>query len=330
MTLEQLSGASNRSLLLVHGRDFKPGADAYMDLSVAALRAGIARDYPEQLDAFDAVNKHLAYYGDLNAEVLTACGKTYDRDLDIGDRRNALKVLTAIEQRKHFGTRQYDQLPGKSAVPEFVADVVAPVLGSIGLSVPLLGKIAPDFAAYFDTSKDFATRARDQVRTSLCDLLDKGERIFLIAHGTGSVIVYDVLWELSHDDELKARYGDKKIELWMTLGSPLGDRAIQGYLHGAKEGAANRFPSNVIAWHNLAAEDDYICHDNTLADDFRHMLKQRIVSAVHDYLVFNLAVRYGRSNPHSSVGYYIHPRTSKIISDWLLADESVSSPKYTF
>jgi len=330
MTLEQLTGPSNRSLLLVHGRDFKPGADAYMDLSLAALRAGIARDYPEQLDAFDAVNKHLAYYGDLNAEVLTAGGKTYDVGLDIGDRQNSLKLLKAIEQRKHFGTRQYDQLPGKSAVPEFVADVVAPVLGSIGLSVPLLGKIAPDFAAYFDTNKDFAARAREQVRTSLCDLLDNGERILLIAHGTGSVIVYDVLWELSHDDALKARYGDKKIELWMTLGSPLGDRAIQGYLYGAKEGAASRFPSNVIAWHNLAAEDDYICHDNTLADDFRHMLKQRVVSAVQDYLVFNLAVRYGRSNPHSSVGYYIHPRTSKIISDWLLADASVSSPKYTF
>ncbi len=330
MTLEKLSGPSNRSLLLVHGRDFKPGADAYMDLSTAALRAGIARDYPEQLDAFDAVNKHLAYYGDLNAEILNARGKSYDVGLDIGDRRNALNVLKAVELRKHFGIRQYDQLPGKSAVPEFVADVVAPVLGSIGLSVPLLGKVAPDFAAYFDTKQDFAARAREQVRTSLCELLDSGERILLIAHGTGSVIAYDVLWELSHDNELKARYGDNKIELWMTLGSPLGDSAIQRHLHGAKEESGSKFPSNVIAWHNVAAEDDYICHDNTLADDFKLMLKQRVVSVVHDYLVFNLAVRYGRSNPHSSVGYYIHPRASKIISDWLLADDSVSSPKYTF
>ena len=174
MTLEHLGGPSNRSLLLVHGRDFKPGADAYMDLSMAALRAGIARDYPERLDGFDAVNKHLAYYGDLNADILKSRGSTYDVGLDIGDRRNALKALKAVALRKHFGIRQYDKLPGKSAVPEFVADVIAPVLGSIGLSVPLLGKVAPDFAAYFDSGQDFAERARKRVRSALCDLLDRG------------------------------------------------------------------------------------------------------------------------------------------------------------
>ncbi|MCH8136156.1 MAG: hypothetical protein IIB77_09295 [Proteobacteria bacterium] len=44
---------------------------------------------------------------------------------------------------------------------------------------------------------------------------------------------------------------------------------------------------------------------------------QRLVSAITDYRVFNLALRYGRSNPHSSIGYYIHPRVSKIIADWM-------------
>jgi hypothetical protein len=44
---------------------------------------------------------------------------------------------------------------------------------------------------------------------------------------------------------------------------------------------------------------------------------QKQISAVHDYRVFNLAVRYGKSNPHSSIGYYIHPRLAKIIADWL-------------
>ncbi|MDH5241120.1 MAG: hypothetical protein OEW73_10080, partial [Gammaproteobacteria bacterium] len=77
-------------------------------------------------------------------------------------------------------------------------------------------------------------------------------------------------------------------------------------------------------------EDDYTCHDNTLADDFKMMLKQRVVSAVHDYRIFNLAVRYGRSNPHSSIGYYIHPRVSKILADWLQDTSVVATPKYTF
>ena len=158
---------------------------------------------------------------------------------------------------------------------------------------------------------------RARLRNELGELMDRGDRILLITHGTGSVIAYDVLWEMSHDDDLKEQYGSSKVEMWLTLGSPLGDRNIQKRLAGAKEHSASKFPANVISWHNVSAEDDYICHDNTLADDFKKMLQQRQVSAVHDYRVFNLAVRYGQSNPHSSVGYYIHPRVSKIIADWL-------------
>jgi len=317
MTLNELSGPSNRSLLLVHGRDFKPGCDNYMDLSTTALRAGVERDYPQQLDGFDAVRKHIAWYGDLSEEILRDHGKKYDVELDIGDRRNALHALRQIKERKRFGVGQYDRLPGKSAIPEFIADVAAPVLGSVGLAMPLLGTVAADFAAYFNTQLDFATKVRERVRAELCGIMDRGDRILLITHGTGSVIAYDVLWQISQDPDLKERYGDKKIESWLTLGSPLGDRNVRKRLFGAKEKTDSRFPANVISWHNVAAEDDYTCHDDTLADDYKNMLKQRLVSAVNDYRVFNLAVRYGTSNPHSSVGYYIHPRTTKIIADWL-------------
>ncbi len=317
LTMDELGGPSNRCLLLVHGRDFKPGRNNYLDLSVAALRAGIERDYPLQLDAFNAVQKHLAWYGDLSEEVLRARGKHYDLELDVGDRQNALSALRQIKPRKRFGIRYYDRLPGKSAVPEFIAGVAAPVLGSVGLAMPLLSRVAADFAAYFDGKQDFATKVRERVRALLCAAMDRDDRILLLAHGTGSVIVYDVLCQLSHDPELKEQYGDKKVEVLLTMGSPLGDKSIQKRLYRAKEKTDCRFPANVISWHNVSAEDDYTCHDNTLADDFKVMLKQHLVSAVHDYQVYNLAVRYGKSNPHSSVGYYIHPRTAKIVADWL-------------
>lgn len=330
MTLDELSGPSNRSLLLVHGRDFKPGRELYMDVSMAALRAGLERDYPAQLESFDVLQKHIAWYGDLSAEILLGRGKTYDGDLDIGDRRNALNTLRQITPRKRFGIRLYDKLPGKSAIPEFVADVSAPVLGAIGMTMPLLSSVARDFAAYLDPKSDFADKVRERVRTELCELMDRDDRIMLITHGTGSVVAYDVLWQLSHDPELKEQYGEKKVELWLTLGSPLGDRNVRKRLCGAKEKSENRFPTNVISWHNVAAEDDYTCHDNTLADDYKKMLKQRLVSAVHDYCVFNLTVRYGKSNPHSSVGYYIHPRTSKILADWMQSSDMKVAPKYTF
>jgi hypothetical protein len=72
-----------------------------------------------------------------------------------------------------------------------------------------------------------------------------------------------------------------------------------------------------VSWHNVSAEDDYISHDNTVADDFKRMLKQKQVSCIRDYTIYNLTVRYGKSNPHSSVGYLIHPRIAQIISEWL-------------
>jgi len=330
MTLDAMSGESNRSLLLVHGRDFKPSAEVHMDLSIAALRSGIERDCPDLLDSFDAVNKRTAWYGDLNAEILKARGKHYDEKLDIGDRQHVLTTLREIKARKRFGIRQYDQLPGKSAIPEAVVDIAAPVAGVIGLSGPMIKSEMKDFARYFDRKSDYATKVRERLRDQLCSLMDSGSRIVLLSHGTGSVVAYDVLWQLSHDPEFKDKYGDKKVELWITLGAPLGDTNIRKRLLGAKEKAAAKFPLNVIAWHNVAAEDDYICHDNTMADDFKMMLQQRIISSVDDYRIFNLAVRYGKSNPHSSIGYYIHPRISKILANWLRTDAAHSTPKYSF
>ena len=291
-----------------------------MDLSMAALRSGIERDCPNLLDSFDAVTKSAAWYGDLNAEILQAHGKQYDETLDIGDRQNVLATLREVKARKRFGIRQYDQLPGKSALREAVVGVAAPVLGAVGLSGPMIKSVSRDFAQYFDRKSDYAPKIRERLKDRLCELMDRGDRIVLLSHGTGSVVAYDVLWQLSHDPGLKEKYGDRKVELWVTLGAPLGDTNIRKRLLGAKEKAAAKFPLNVIAWHNVAAEDDYTCHDNTMADDFKMMLKQRIVSAVHDHRIFNLAVRYGKSNPHSSIGYYIHPRTSKILADWLRAD----------
>lgn len=330
MTLDELSGPDNRSLLLVHGRDFKPAEHDYMDISMAALRAGIERDYPDMLEAFAAVNKSLGWYGDLNNEVLLRRGKSYDEGLDLGDRRNALAKLRAINARKKFGIRQYDCLPGKTALPEAIASVVAPLAGSIGLVAPLVNAVSKDFARYLDHKADFAMQARERVRTRLCELLDRGDRVVLLAHGTGGAVAWDVLWQLSHDPDLKPQYADKKVEMLVTLGTPLGNGSIRRRLLGAKQKQEMRYPTNVISWHNVSAEDDYTCYDNTLADDFKAMMKKKLISMVDDHQVFNLAIRYGKSNPHSSVGYFIHPRVSKILADWLRSSHTEPSPKYTF
>ena len=317
-----------RSILVVHGRDFKPAEDQLMDVIAAALRAGVERDYPDCLAAFDNVSRSMAYYGDLTNKLLEAHGKHYDTNLDIGDRGNALNSLRRISARKRFNIRQYDRLPGKSPLPEFIADVAAPILGAIGLTMPLISCVSKDFCEYLAGKTDYAAQVRERVRSKLCELLDRGDRVLLMTHGTGCAIAYDVLWQLSHDPEYADDYGDAKIDTWLTMGAPLGDNHIRKRLLGARNGSESCYPANVISWYNVSAEEDYTCHDPTLADDFKKMMEQRIVSSLHDFRIYNFAIRYGKSNPHSSGGYFIHPRVSKIIVDWIQATQLDTSPKY--
>ena len=154
----------NKSLLLIHGRDFKPAAETYLELSVAALRTGLVRDYPDCIGCFDELPVDLAWYGDLNAEILLAKGESYDEELDVGDRRNALQALSEITPRKKFGIRLYDQLPGKSALPEFFMDVGAPLMRAVGFRTPVLARLAKDVAAYYDKDSDYAEAVRQRLR----------------------------------------------------------------------------------------------------------------------------------------------------------------------
>jgi len=308
---------AGHSLLLVHGKDFKPAADSYFDFAISALAAGLARDFPDTLDEFHGLHKRLSYYGDLTNTVLSGCGKHFDEVLDIGDRRNALTQLKLLDKRKQFGVSRYDRLPGKTATREFAADILAPLLAVLGFSKPLIARFAKDIAEYWNGKSDYPSSVRSRVRESLCELLDRGDKILLLSHGSGSIVVYDVLWQLSHMEEYKEKYAGRKIDTWVTLGSPLGDSLVRRRLLGAKAKGLEKYPNNIVSWNNVAAEDDFLCHDNTLADDFKPMLKQRLISSIRDYKIYNLAVRYGKSNPHSSMGYYVHPRVTQIIVEWL-------------
>jgi hypothetical protein len=318
---------SGRTLVYVHGRHFKPPSIELLDISVAALRAGIERDYPQVMDLFHGMHKRIGYYGDIGNEFLESQGQRYDEQLDIGDRRNALQSLSAIEKRKNFGVSRYDRLPGKTAVSEFVADIALPLLAHLGLSKRIISKHAADLGEYWNRKSGFAERVRKRVRMAICDATDGDNRVMLISHGTGCIVAYDVLWQLSHDPEYKEQFEGRKVDLWLTLGAPLGDLTANRRLFGAKKNGLERYPTNVVSWHNVSAEDDYVCHDNTLADDFKEMLNQKQVSCIRDYVIYNLAVRYGKSNPHSSVGYLVHPRIAKILSEWLQQGHSAPVPK---
>ena len=44
-----------RSILIVHGGDFKPPEEVYMDEASTALREAVQRDYPDHVESFGTV-----------------------------------------------------------------------------------------------------------------------------------------------------------------------------------------------------------------------------------------------------------------------------------
>ena len=254
-----------------------------------------------------------AYYGDLTNASRGAAGKTYDEQLDLADLHNALDAMSELDNTKKFRRAGYEGLPSRSSLREFLADVSAPVLAILGLTEYALARKMPELSAYWERGGSYCRESRRRVLAPLRLALERGDQIMLISHCLGSVIAYDCLWELSHSSDTPA----KKIDTWITLGSPLGDEFVKRKLAGATQSGEQRYPSNIVNWYNIAAEDDFTCHDETVANDFKPMMQHHLISQIKDYRIYNLAVRFGRSNPHTSLGYLISPRLAKLVADWL-------------
>jgi hypothetical protein len=300
---------------MVHGGGFKPDRDSMETLWREALAVGLDRDFREAggRALLDGVRIEFAYYADLVNPLLAGVDKLPDATLDLADRRQGLAQLTALSGRKSFRRIHYEALPGKSAFGEFVADVGLPVLTALRLADPVLARRLPALAAYLSGSPEFRDACESRLLETLAPRLAGGEELLLLSHGMGSVLCYDALWRLSHDPAVPAGH----VGTWITFGTPLASEYVKRRLRGAGEPLDRRYPRRLINWFNVSAEDDYYCHDKTVADDFAAMLKARHLSRIKDYYIYNLTLRHGRSNPHSAVGYLVHPRITELVADWL-------------
>jgi hypothetical protein len=129
----------------------------------------------------------------------------------------------------------------------------------------------------------------------------------------GSVICYDTLWDLSRD-----RGADRRVDLFMTLGSPLATHVIQRGLRGAGLRGADAYPNNVTRWVNLATRGDTTALHPRLAPRFRAMLELGIVSSLEDYGDLESCFRGASGlNAHDAYGYLFQPKLAEIVGDFL-------------
>ena len=284
--------SSDRLMLMVHGAGPQPEADVLQEHWVAALRRGVERDHSKRLKAFDAAQKSMYHYAS-------------ERESDVAqtDRREALNALLALERTKDFKRREYESVPGKSALREFAMDLSAPIASAVGLGARLEALQLPELMAYWDGEAGMRAAAQglsDWLAGHLARDTARDTKVLLITHCFGTVLAYDALSQ---------REG--AVDMLLTLGSPLASNAVRKRLAGRGSGD---YPG-VNHWLNVAAEDDPVCHDKSVADDFRAMTQSG--SRIEDRVIYNLATRGGRSAPHRSMGYLVHPAVASAVAEWL-------------
>ena len=304
----------SKQIILIHGRNQKPARDDLFDIWKQAIGYGIARDYgSDALSQFEKTRISMAYYGHLSNAYLNLPEENPQ------SRYDSLKALKQFETNQ-FNLNTYESLPGVSSTGEALADLFSGILSASRLGRSAIEAVAPDMAAYWDKESYFASDVRASLLPYLIDALASGDKVMLIAHSLGTMISYDNLWKLSHYGEYRMEFGAaKKLDLFVTLGSPLGDENVKRELKGASSKGFLKYPANIRRWINIAAEDDYISHDSILGNDYEEMSRLSMLDRpIKDISrIYNLCVRNEKSNPHSSIGYLIHPKLSKIIHNWL-------------
>jgi len=174
-----------------------------------------------------------------------------------------------------------------------------------------------DLMRYRNNRNEIADRMRRMLKVPLLAASGGKNPILLIGHSMGSIIAYDALWELSY------RHGNPvDVDLFLTMGSPLGQRFIQHRIKGHEQRGRKRYPCNIEHWKNLSAVGDLTAVDPTLADDFAEMLELGLLEVIEDESLFNHFRLDGELNTHAEYGYLANEKTALTIAKWWRGHDS--------
>ena len=198
---------------------------------------------------------------------------------------------------------------------------VVSALGSLtGFSDEIISAATADMGAYLQT-RQAGSAIRDRLQRVLKPALINGHDICLVSHSMGCIVAYDVLWKFSRMSEYReVQNTGNRVNRWLTLGNPLGEPGVRDNLYDADEHEDGHFPKDIIKdWINLSAQDDFICHDPTVKDDFRDMARAGYVERIVDKKLYNLWLAGKATNPHKFYGYLDNPKFAKEVVDWVNA-----------
>jgi hypothetical protein len=255
-----------------------------------------ARWLAEHADAFVVVEWTHLFYGSYR-----------DIALDLPGIERLLGRRTPSDEDR----RELDSWPRRLKRIALVVGDALPVVGR-RLVQPAMRLQMHEATRYLRDRNRIGSAIRALVRAELEAAWAAHDRTLLIGHSLGSVISYDTLWELSNEG-VAAR-----VDLFVTMGSPLATRFIRRRLRGAGLGGVAQYPRNIRRWVNLSAHGDTTALHPRLKPYFREMLDLGLVESFEDHVDLENYFRGSIGlNAHESYGYLAQRRLAEVIGDWL-------------
>lgn len=294
---------SEQVVIFVPGKNPKPEPSSHRQLLERCLLAGV-----QNIESIVAEQMR-------DSSPLRLCDWNYDfyhEYEDLTDQMAWLEIMLAKQQANLKDKLASSSLKIKIERLLYLVGGYLPILAKLFAPKSLKAMEEGTFA-YFEDRNGCAKKARDKLKAQLLDAANSNQRVLLIGHSMGSIIAYDVLVELMHDTGHR-----KLVDLFLTLGSPLGMDYVQQRLLSYDLNNLNSFPDNIRHWKNVAAIGDKVSVEKTLADDFAPMLESNLIETIQDYHhnVTNWFYNDQGYNFHRSYAYLVNPVVAKIVSDW--------------
>ncbi len=287
-------------ILYVPGLRAKPPPAAHQEILWRCLVEGIRRADPEAAAGVSAAPDclRLALWGHL----------FYEKYRDVRVDEAGIAALLEEANPGNDSIREVFGIKRRTAYLAHLSGDRFPLLISWLAAEDTRANMA-DSERYFRNADGVGDRIREILRIELQRAWAAGERILLMAHSFGSVIAWDTLWTM------KGTGGP--IDLFLTLGSPLGTRYIQGRLMGAGATGAARYPQGIRHWHNLAAVGGLTALGHRFGKDFSEMRQLGLVAGITDRTDLLNPFRGTEGlNVHKCYGYFVNAATGAAIARW--------------
>jgi hypothetical protein len=295
------------SIIFVSGVKPKPPLEMYRRELCRVLAAGLATARPEAAARFEALH-----------ECLKLVPWTYHY---YGTERDITLDLPGIERLLREPTPAADDV----REVESLARRLRRWSMLIGDAIPWIGRllVQPDLRLTMHEVGGYLKNVNgigDEIRAMLKKTLDAswsmGSRVLLIGHSLGSVIAYDTLWELS---QAESRTG--RVDLFLTLGSPLGTCFVRRRLRGMDRPGRARFPTLIRRWINFSARGELTALRPALRPFFGAMVDLGLLESFADHTdIYNHYHGDKGLNVHDVYGYLFNPRVASTIADWLVEE----------